>query len=332
MQKETNGFGYVDAHDIDAKEPKWVIDEILTEGFGFLAGAPKANNSPHGGKSVFSLAMVSALLSGGQFLGREVEQLSPILLVNLDQPSYEVASKYKQILNGAEQKGLMISKAYSMQLPKDICKIEEDIITLRPKILIIDPLLRCAGGKDIKEAANTGPIIDELKRLAREYHMIVLMVHHSIKKLDRDKESTSTWLSGSTDLDSAWDFCLCLEWERQKNYMHMRCFFREFGRRDIFYTAIKNDEDKIIGLSPANGETPSVKTQLIEDALKSGNKTVTELFKATEISESTIKRCLKNGVGEKFSISGKHGNAPVWALTKVSGNEHIISSQMLSSK
>jgi hypothetical protein len=313
--KKIKGFGYKDAMDIEPREPVWTIDEILTEGFGFLAGPPKANNSPHGGKTVFSLALVLALLEKLQFLGRITrKRITPVLLVNLDQSQQEVSAKYRQMLNGLELRGLALSDTYSMQLPADVRRLEKDIKTLRPAMLIIDPLLRAVGGVDIKDATNTGPIVNELKRLQKQYNMIVMVVHHSIKKLDREKESTSTWLSGSTELDSSWDFCLCLEYEKSDDRMHLRCFFRNFGRYDLYYKAVKDAADRIIRLESTAEYAPNAKWVEIKAALSGGSKTPRELSDLTALSESTTKRLLKNKLGTETRIVGRRGNAQIWDL------------------
>lgn len=306
------GFGYTDAMDVERKEREWVIEGFLPKGFGFITGLPKAGNSPHGGKSVLTRIISWSLISGRPFLGCEIKQPGDVLMVNLDESKYEVAESFRNMIGDSVNRGLKLTAAHAMRFPEDFSKLEADIKKLTPKVLIIDPLLRCVGGRDIKESANTGPILDGLKKIQRESGITIVVVHHCVKAQDRDKESTPSWLNGSVDLDSAWDFCLCLEWSKRNNVMHLRCFYRGAKRHEIYYQARMNEESQIGGIFLTDEKGSEVKIEKLIDLLPLEGRTVAELSPLLGVSESTIKRMLSKAEGKIVTKIGKRGKAPVW--------------------
>lgn len=244
------GYGYVDAYDITATEDteEWLIDQVLPRGIGFTAGLPKGGNSPFGGKSVWQRAKAYALITGEPFLGKfKVNQTGQCLSVNLDESAQNQAKFFiKQAPK--EARGFMISNALAVQFPNDLNRLEEDIKSLKPLIVNIDPLFRTLGGRDINDQKNTAQIIDGLKALRNKYNVTIDVCHHSTKDAGRNKESTSTWLNGSVDLDSAWDFCHCIEYSKKDNIMHGRLFLRYKPKWDCFYYATKTVENEITGV------------------------------------------------------------------------------------
>ena len=209
------GFGYFDASEYEPKDDDtaWIIKDILPKcSFGFVAGPPKGNASPHGGKSVFNRKMALCILQKTPFFGHEVLESGRVLFVNLDEDQDKQVRLYYRMTKGMKVPGYIISRARSCRLPEQIKMLEEDIKMLRPILIDIDPLQRIMGGKKVNEQSDVGPIIDELKRISKEYECTISVNHHSNKARDRDKDSTASWLSGSNDLDAAWDFCHCLEY------------------------------------------------------------------------------------------------------------------------
>jgi RecA-family ATPase len=161
-------------------------------------------------------------------------------------------------------------------------------------------------------AAHTSPIIDEFKRLQREYDLTIIVVHHCIKSNERDKETTGSWLSGNGDLDSAWDFCLCLEWNSKLDHMHLRCFFRNSNREDIYYVSRKDENDRICGIVLTDDKEGDAKRKKVIESISRSPKVVPEIERETGFSESTIKRILRREEGKAVRKSGKKGNAPIW--------------------
>ena len=247
----SKGFGFFDASEYEPKDDDtaWIIRDILPKNsFGFVAGPPKGNASPHGGKSVFNRKMALCILKREPFFGHEILESGRVLFVNLDEDQDKQVRLYYRMTKGEKIPGYLISRARSCKLPEQAKMLEEDIKIARPIFVVIDPLGRTLGGKAVKEQSDVGPIIDELKRISKEYECCISMNHHSNKARDRDKDSTASWLNGSTDLDAAWDFCHCLEYNGEYECVHFRNFQKEKAKTDMYYEAEIINKDEIIGL------------------------------------------------------------------------------------
>jgi len=303
------GFGFFDACDYEPKEDDtaWIIRDILPKNsFGFVAGPPKGNASPHGGKSVFNRKMALCILQKIPFFGHEVLESGRVLFVNLDEDQDKQVRLYYRMTKGEKIPGYIISKARSCRLPEQIKMLEEDIKVLRPILVDIDPLQRTMGGKDVKEQSCVGPIIDELKRISKEYGCTVSMNHHSNKARDRDKDSTASWLNGSTDLDASWDFCHCLEYNHEFECMHFRNFQKEKAKTDLYYEAEIINKDEIIDLYHVPEELGHSKhARNVLKIIKSNHGlSVQELSEKSGVVRQTFYnyekkfQCIKNALGQ----------------------------------
>ncbi len=252
------GFGYYDAMQYDPKpeEEKWIIENILPKGFGFIAGLPKGSNSPHGGKSVFYRSMAHAILTKKSFLGNRVIESGNTISLNIDESIDDQVTYFRRLCQGESVPGFLVSKSRFLSMPEMLQQFEQDISESKALLTNIDPLLRTVGGKSINETKSTAPIMDALKKIYETTQSTIALNHHSQKSDKRNKESSSTWLNGSVDLDSAWDFCLCLEWvncrkfnpEDERGYMHARIFTRKKPMISIYYESVSNEEKQILAL------------------------------------------------------------------------------------
>lgn len=258
LKVKTTGFGYYNAKDYEPKpdNTKWIIDSIHPKGLGFTAGLPKGCNSPHGGKSVWFKAMSHAIANKIPFLGFETKETGKILSVNLDETPDDQVLYFRNLCrNISEAENFFVSKQTgSLPLPSQFCLLEEDIKELKPIMVGLDPLLRCMNGKDVLLSKDTGPILDRFKDGMSKHSISINTVHHCLKNPERDKESSASWLNGSVDLDSSWDYLHALEWVKGEKentldlgYMHARIFTRKRPMFNIYYEAIKRGFD-VIGL------------------------------------------------------------------------------------
>lgn len=247
------GFGYFDACEYEAKadSTSWIIQDILPKNsFGFIAGPPKGNASPHGGKSVLQRKLALSIITGKDFFGKKVLETGRVMFLNLDEDQDKQVRLYYRMTGGAKIPGYLISKARSCRLPEQIKLFSEDVKDAKPLVALLDPLQRAIGSRAVRRQEDIGPIINDLKRIGRENNCTIGVSHHSNKDADRDKELTASWLSGSVDLDAAWDFCICLEYDKKAQSMHMRNFQKEKAKTDLYYEAEIINKDEIIDLYP----------------------------------------------------------------------------------
>lgn len=271
------GFGFFDASEYEPKldSTAWIIQDVLPKNsFGFIAGPPKGNASPHGGKSVLQRKMAISIITGQPFFGKPVLEQGRVMFVNLDEDQDKQVRLYYRMTGGAKIPGYLISEAKSCRFPSDLNRFKDDLLAAKPLVSFIDPLQRVMGGKAVKNQEDVGPIIDGLKSLSRECKTTIALSHHSNKSADRDKETTASWLSGSTDLDAAWDFCLCVEYHKPTDIMHIRNFQKEKAKTDLYYEAEIINKDQIIDLHPILDELKGSKhaRQIYNYLLKDTNR------------------------------------------------------------
>lgn len=296
------GFGFFDACDYEPKADStaWIIQDILPKNaFGFFAGPPKGAASPHGGKSVLQRKIALSIITGQPFFGKPVLETGKVMFVNLDEDQDKQVRLYYRMTGGKKVPGYLISQAKSCRFPEQIKLLEEDIKIAKPIVVMIDPLQRVMGQKAVKNQEDVGPIINELKRVAREHSCTIALSHHSNKDQSRDKELTASWLSGSVDLDASWDFCHCLEYDKSSEAMHLRNFQKEKAKTDIFYEAEIVNKDEIIDLHHIIEELKGSKqgrqiyNHLLKNPSISSTKTPAQSAKILEpilgIAESSIR-------------------------------------------
>lgn len=322
---QTQGFGFFDACEWEPKEDStaWIVKGGLPKtAFGFVAGPAKGNSSPFGGKSVMERELALCIITGRSFFGMEVLETGKVMFVNLDEDEDKQVRLYYRMTKGKKIPGYLISRAKSCKLPDQIKLLEEDIKQAKPLVVIIDPLQRVLGGKKVKEQADVGPIIDELKRLVKTYSCTIIVNHHSNKDAERDKDSTASWLSGSNDLDAAWDFCLCVEYEKKSDAMHLRNFQKEKAKTDIYYAAEIVNTDEIVGLY-----------QIPEEI--GDNKGARELLKAIHCNpgKSLQAICKISGISERSAYNYRDKFAIVKnALANISFSIDKIDCKVMSAQ
>ena len=258
------GFGYFEASEYEPQpdDSAWLIQGVIPKNsFGFIAGPPKGNASPHGGKSVLQRKMALCVITGQPFFGFPIMNLKKrnsdhgvVLFVNLDEDQDKQVRLYYRMTRGEKIPGYLISRARSCRFPEQLPVLEEDIKDCDPDFVFIDPFQRVLGARAVKNQEDVGPILNGLKRLTKEYECSIPLSHHSNKNPERDKDTTASWLNGSTDLDAVWDFCLCLEYNKEADAMHLRNFQKEKAKTDLWYEASVINKDEIIDLMPLVSE------------------------------------------------------------------------------
>lgn len=170
----------------------WLLDGILpTGGFSVVVAKPKV------GKSTFARTLALHVASGKPFLSKDVSQGLVIYLALEDKRS-EV-KKHFRAMGAIGNEAIHI---YTGGTPVDAIKqIRAAVESLKPSLLIIDPLFRLAKVKDGNDYIQVTNALDPLLRIARELKTHVLCVHHSSKGQRDGGDSVlgSTAIFGSVD-------------------------------------------------------------------------------------------------------------------------------------
>lgn len=189
----------------NVKRPKYIINEILTEGAcGFIAGEPKCY------KSWVGLDMALSVSTGAPFLGEfRIENPGPVLYIQEEDPPTTIKARAAKIwvskatdklelvpdsneimwlppdkeetfdpdVNAYIQKNVVISdEAWQLWLDETLEKGMND----EPyRLIIIDTLMMTAGNVEETRAQEmTTHIFKPTKVLARKHNVALLFIHH----------------------------------------------------------------------------------------------------------------------------------------------------------
>ena len=175
-------------------EPEWLVEGLLpADGLSLLVAPPKA------GKSTLARCLAVAVADGrGSWLGRATK-VGTVLHLALEERKATVRGHYRGL--NAPENGIYVFVGMAPPQKERLLLLQATVRTIRPALVIIDPLFRYAQIRDGNDYAATvaglGPFID----LARSESTHVLLVHHARKSGgEHGAESLgSTGLNASVD-------------------------------------------------------------------------------------------------------------------------------------
>ena len=198
------GFKFVWADDLEIKEPRFLVKNLLEEDcLGLVIGDPSS------GKSLFVLDMACCISTGAPFHGRQVKE-GPVLYLAGEGHNglrRRLAAWEKENKISLKDARLAIStKAAALtdrMAVEEVIRAIEEILTPieeKPALLIVDTLARNFGIGDENSAQDMGIFIAELDRIRTTYGCSVLIVHHS-GVADKNRGRGSTALRGAVDAE-----------------------------------------------------------------------------------------------------------------------------------
>jgi len=174
-----------------ALDATWLIDGLLSQGgLALLCAKPKV------GKSTISRDMAQAIVTGRPFLSRNVVRGRVVILALEDHPVRLREELEASRLSGSEDLHIHVGPA-----PRDGIKwLDYIVATLKPALVIIDPLFKLVRVSDANSYAETSAIFEGLARIARGSGTALLLLHHSNKASDgSDGVLGSTSILGGVD-------------------------------------------------------------------------------------------------------------------------------------
>jgi len=203
----------VDLEQVDA-DTAWLVRAIWSEqAVGFIAGAPKCC------KSWLGLDLAISVATGTPCLDRfEVEQTGPALVFlaedSLPQVRRRIAGICRHRRLELDRLDLHVITASSLRLdqPEDPRRLAATLEQLRPRLLLLDPLVRLHQ-IDENSAAEVSALLSLLRQMQRDYAVAIAVVHHMSK---RAHAQLGQALRGSTDLHAWSDSAAYLVRHRSK--------------------------------------------------------------------------------------------------------------------
>ena len=223
------------------EEPGWLIDGVWMKGsHGIIAGQPKSF------KSTLCLDMLFSVATGKPFLGREVKQQGPVLVIQNENSKWIMQDRLAKLANSHKMLGsVKVGKPISITWPDRGLPIEfvnqqnfmlDDadnkqalearIAELRPVVVVLDPVYLMFAG-DINSAKDLAPVLQWCLYLKNQYKCAVILIHH-YGKGGEEKRGGQRML-GSTTLhgwiESAW-YIQVEEPDGEASVVSVECEFR----------------------------------------------------------------------------------------------------------
>lgn len=183
-------------------EPSWVIPNIFPEGLILLAGKPKV------GKSLLALNLGLSIASGGKALGEIKVDEGCVLYLGLEDDGSRLKTRLSSMLDGGRPLNYL---QFVWDWPRldegGREEIEQWVRKHRKaRLVIIDTLARFRPIRRGSTYQGDYDILEELKSLARQCRISILLVHHLRKTPSKDRPDEilgSTGLTGSADTIAA---------------------------------------------------------------------------------------------------------------------------------
>jgi RecA-family ATPase len=183
---------YSDTELGDIPQPKWLIDQHVTDGLTVMYGPPKS------GKTFMALDWALSMASGRDWHGNKAEP-SPVLYVSGE----GAGGLHKRVTAWKKANGVGSSRLYFIPFGariverEHVVQLRQDVHATGARLLVIDTLARSMAGKDENSAQDMGTAIQALDWLREKEGCGVLVLHHS--GVDGTRPRGSTALFGAAD-------------------------------------------------------------------------------------------------------------------------------------
>lgn len=268
----------------------WLVDRLLPSGgFSVLVAKPKV------GKSTLARNLGLCIARNKPFLGRDVNQGAVIYLA-LEEKRSEV-KRHFQVMGASGKEEIHI---YVGGAPADAIK---QIESLKPLLLIIDPLFRLTKVKDGNDYVQVTNALEPLLRLSRNTGTHVLCVHHANKMDSQD----GNCVLGSQAIFGSVDTLMIMG--RHEHYRTIKTIQR-YGEdlEEIILGYDKTTRRLVFGGSRQEEDINLSKTAIIE-FLSVQAEPVTEAVIMDGVEGKTVnkRKALREMVGKEVKRDGKGG-------------------------
>lgn len=172
----------IDEVQIQDPERLWLIEDLwLLEGVGLLGAPPKHFKTWCASDLAFSVA------TGTPALGRyRVREPGAVLFFGAEDSSPSLRTRFDCL---AKSRNLTVNEiplylldinTLRLENPKHLKRLEATLDKHRPRLLVLDPLVRVAA-VDENSAVEVSAVLGSLRELQRRFHVAILVIHHTRK-------------------------------------------------------------------------------------------------------------------------------------------------------
>jgi len=235
---------------VNAIEPepagaRWLVHDLWGAcAVGIVGGRPKAC------KSTFGLDLAVSVASGTACLDRfEVLNPGPVVVYLAEDSLPHIRDRVAQL---CRHRGLSLATlplhvvtapALRLDLPADRLALEQMLQSLKPTLLLLDPLVRLHR-LDENNAADISGLLGFLREINRRHRLAVVVVHHMAKRSNRDLGQS---LRGSSDLH-AWLDSACYLVRRPDQRVRLTVEHRAAPAREPLLLRLLGGDDQPLRL------------------------------------------------------------------------------------
>jgi DNA-binding transcriptional ArsR family regulator len=209
----------------ETEELHWVIPQLLPEGLTILAGPPKV------GKSWLALRASLHVACGTSLFDQPALPAGPVLYLALEDSPTRFRDRVDRVL-GKEQ----APELFQYGLKSGTTLLTRGLLKFRgymrdhpgTRLIVIDTLGAARGSQGSYQSEYE--LMHELQQFAHEYHVAVLLVHHTRKQKSED---TFDQVLGSQGLTGAADTTLVLTRRRTSHETLLHVTGRDVEEQDL---------------------------------------------------------------------------------------------------
>lgn len=287
-----NPFPVIRVARVEADEhaQPWLIGDLWgREAVGFVGGTPKSC------KTWLALELAISVASGRPCLGRfAVAEPGPVLLYAAEDAAHDIRHRVEGIARARNidferlAVGLIVEPVLRLDLHEHQQRLADTVAKVRPRLLILDPLVRLHRG-DENSASDVSGLLGFLRLLQREHHVAIVLVHH-VRKASATQPGQA--LRGSGDLHAWSDSNLYLLHRRDRLELHVE--HRSQPAPDPLVVRLHDQPAHIVVEGSAASSEPKLQPlhRAILDALANQPMTRTALRDAVGVRNQTLGEAL----------------------------------------
>jgi DNA-binding Lrp family transcriptional regulator len=163
---------------VEFPPPRWAVPGIIAEGVNLLCGAPKL------GKSWLALGLAVDVATGGHAFGSIQVKQGDALYLALEDTGRRLQNRLRKVLGDTPAPSRLTIQTACPPFPEGGAHIRQWLDTHPDaRLVIVDVLAKMRGAETANSSAYSADYhaINNIKRIADEYNVAVLVLHHTRK-------------------------------------------------------------------------------------------------------------------------------------------------------
>ena len=128
---------------------------------------------------MFTADLSAKVSIGGEFFGHQLTQGKVLYLSAEDSPTKVIEQRIRS-MGGAVENIYALNGKHIPKFPQDHDKLNDMIVELRPKLIVIDPILAMFEG-DMNRETDVRDVVKGFYQVADFYNVAVILVNHTGK-------------------------------------------------------------------------------------------------------------------------------------------------------